>query len=385
MNYNDILFIGASGGYVTFTFLTGITFIFLGASNTFRSKNRPRANLWYVLGWFILSASLLFVAYFSMVTFFNPRREHLLTQFYYITLATILTPFISIISHTLRFGSIPTWRQYHYHLLPLVAIPIHAFTQWEGIFWLVLAYVITYCTLTLANHIRWCRSRKDLWDKYDSIYYQRSVWYFFRIYMPILLYYGIIITSYFRLDHSHYISITTSMLLWIITIFYAYSYKDIPYDDEQLMSATENGEIPSVDDNLDSLEPKSDHEEVHDKVEKELLSPEMREKIAQRLAQAEQEKLHLKKDASVPLYSQFIGTNRTYLACYLKQEYGTTFTKYIEMLRFKETIRLLESDEVLSPALLCRKSGFSDLNTFYRRFKANYGCNPMQYREKIKN
>ena len=321
---------------------------------------------------------VLSVTFFVLQRFHTPEMESFITQLFYLVYAGVMTPVIYVISHTIRYGSKPSWKQFIIHLSPLLVIPIHIYTHWEGIFWLVIAYIVIYCIATFVNHIRWFLSHKDLWKFYSPVYLRRSLWQFFRIFLPIVCYYGICITSYFRFGQDYSVSSISCILLWTITIYYTFSYKQVPYEDEKLMSDTSQNEVP-VNNEVSEVIVETQEE----KPDRLILSDEIKAKIATRLARAEKDKLHLKSNASVPIYSQYLGTNRTYLATYLKHELNTTFSKYIETLRMEEAIRLLENDANISPALLCKRCGFNDINTFYRRFKAIYGCNPMQYRETI--
>ncbi|MEG1310426.1 MAG: AraC family transcriptional regulator, partial [Romboutsia sp.] len=85
-------------------------------------------------------------------------------------------------------------------------------------------------------------------------------------------------------------------------------------------------------------------------------------------------------DLSLELISQKYDYSVPYLSKMIKEETGTTFTKYIQDLRFnyiKE--KLVETD--LSIKEIIFQAGYYDISNFSRKFKNIMGVTPGQYRE----
>ncbi|GHT39782.1 hypothetical protein FACS189437_04160 [Bacteroidia bacterium] len=78
-----------------------------------------------------------------------------------------------------------------------------------------------------------------------------------------------------------------------------------------------------------------------------------------------------------------LGTNKAFFIESFQYCFGTTFTAYINYLRLKEAINLLENSD-LSLDEIADKVGFGTLRTFQRQFRAEYGMAISDFRKLAK-
>jgi AraC-like DNA-binding protein len=94
-----------------------------------------------------------------------------------------------------------------------------------------------------------------------------------------------------------------------------------------------------------------------------------------------QEKLFLNGQLTLTLLSKKMNVNQKYLSQAINNSKKISFTKYINELRIKHFIELLENKECnhFSFEALARESGFNTTSTFNRAFKSITGLTPSQY------
>lgn len=80
--------------------------------------------------------------------------------------------------------------------------------------------------------------------------------------------------------------------------------------------------------------------------------------------------------------AQRLGTNRTYLAQMMKEEFGTTFAAYMNNLRVQKAMRIMmENGYKAKVQDVAWQSGFSSLSSFNKVFKAATGVVPSEWRK----
>ena len=90
---------------------------------------------------------------------------------------------------------------------------------------------------------------------------------------------------------------------------------------------------------------------------------------------------HFRDELTLPSLAAEFGYNSSYLSRSFKQTFGISFGKYLTMLRLREAILLLKSENrsVTEAALEC---GFGSMRSFYRAFHDEFGCTPKEYLSK---
>ncbi|WP_249730720.1 helix-turn-helix domain-containing protein [Paenibacillus sp. J2TS4] len=86
---------------------------------------------------------------------------------------------------------------------------------------------------------------------------------------------------------------------------------------------------------------------------------------------------------SVAVVADSIGISPSYLSRYFKEQTGMTITDYVNMLRLKETEKLLKESDV-SIQEIVQKIGYYDVSSFIRKFKSKTGLTPGEYRKLYK-
>lgn len=82
--------------------------------------------------------------------------------------------------------------------------------------------------------------------------------------------------------------------------------------------------------------------------------------------------------------ASLLGTNRTYLAMMMKEEFGTTFSNYMNSRRIAKAKRLIvESNYQAKMHDVAWQSGFSSLSSFNKVFKATTGVTPSEWRSDV--
>lgn len=110
----------------------------------------------------------------------------------------------------------------------------------------------------------------------------------------------------------------------------------------------------------------------------------MAKDIASLLAEAmKREKLYMKPHLTLGELAERLGTNRTYLSRYFNQSQHKTFFEYINAMRIKIAVDMLERTNYTLD-VVAEKSGFNSLSTFRRAFVSTYDMSPSVYRRQNK-
>lgn len=94
------------------------------------------------------------------------------------------------------------------------------------------------------------------------------------------------------------------------------------------------------------------------------------------------EKLYLDPHLTIQDLAAKIGTNRTYLSCYLNNELNTTFYQYINSQRIDYAAKLLNENRTISIEEVASMCGFNSVSTFRRAFKVAKHTTPLNFRNK---
>lgn len=86
---------------------------------------------------------------------------------------------------------------------------------------------------------------------------------------------------------------------------------------------------------------------------------------------------NFKNDISLSSVAGALGFNSSYLSRQFKDSVGIGFKTYVNMIRLREAVILLQKGESVS--FCAYESGFNSLRSFYRAFGAEFGCTPKEY------
>jgi AraC-like DNA-binding protein/tetratricopeptide (TPR) repeat protein len=78
-----------------------------------------------------------------------------------------------------------------------------------------------------------------------------------------------------------------------------------------------------------------------------------------------------------------LGTNKDLFIDAFQFCFGISFTEYINMMRLKDSVTLLEQSDILMEEI-SEKVGFGSVRTFYRQFQNKYNISPQSYRKLAK-
>jgi len=267
----------------------------------------------------------------------------------------LATPYLYLLSHTIRFGRLPSRAKTLPQFLSLL-LPV-GFLFSGGWRWLqaAMVYAVAYALGVLAYHALWFRWHRELWKKYDDRYRRQSVWQLWLILVPVAAHMMVYVWCLSRQSLSAFYGyFAAGIALWGAAFHRTCFYNPCPSE--------ERGCIDQID------PPESAAS----------LPAPLRSLIARGLAQAEAEGLHLKTDVDLDAYAQYVGTNRTYLSRYFNQVQNTTFYDYLNARRLEYAKQLLLRGgcRIKDVAFDC---GYIDLTTFRRNFKKYVGCPPKQY------
>jgi YesN/AraC family two-component response regulator len=97
------------------------------------------------------------------------------------------------------------------------------------------------------------------------------------------------------------------------------------------------------------------------------------------------EKIYLEPNLTLVSLAQRLSTNRTYLLKAIQKKYNKNFVEFINGLRIKESIRIINSSErsLLSMDGIASKSGFSNRVTFTKVFRDITGVSPSYFMKNI--
>lgn len=97
------------------------------------------------------------------------------------------------------------------------------------------------------------------------------------------------------------------------------------------------------------------------------------------------ERIYRRKDISLDLLADMLGTNRTYVSRIINQHAGTTFYGYVNSLRMEEAVAILSEPADDAPLkALADRLGYNSLSAFYRAFRNETGVPPSKYRDEVR-
>ncbi|WP_372775460.1 helix-turn-helix domain-containing protein [Mangrovibacterium sp.] len=101
----------------------------------------------------------------------------------------------------------------------------------------------------------------------------------------------------------------------------------------------------------------------------------------------EEEKLYLNSEIRITELCKRMITNRTYLSRLINEEFGLSFSDFINSYRVRYAGELLaaDKDETLSIAQVAEKSGFGSLSSFNRAFRKAMGVGPGSFRKSLRS
>lgn len=76
-------------------------------------------------------------------------------------------------------------------------------------------------------------------------------------------------------------------------------------------------------------------------------------------------------------------SNRNYVYNVINRDMGVSFSEYVNRLRLKHALRLMEEQPTLAHNEVAELSGFASMTSFYRNFKLYMGCSPKEYQNKL--
>ena len=106
--------------------------------------------------------------------------------------------------------------------------------------------------------------------------------------------------------------------------------------------------------------------------------------IERKLAELEAQEFYIDPDLDRTKLCQMIGTNRSYLCAYLREERHQTFYDYINQLRIEKSVELLQAGN-LSVKEVAIRSGFNSGSVYSRIFKQRFGVSPTEYKPAPRN
>lgn len=272
---------------------------------------------------------------------------------------TLLSPVFYLITHTLRYKTLPSFYKVVLHYLPFVAMFAVFLLDPDGrVFYLLALYVAVYYSVLLSYHALWFLRYRDVWSNYDDAYRRQHLWQLWLIVVPIQIH--MLIYVYYAVmpsSESRMIYFASAIVLLVVATLSTYHDRRAPSSEAEC---------------IEQLDPAS-----HD-VSSTALPEAVKMQIAKRLKQAEQQNMHLQHEVNLDAYAQYVGTNRSYLSRYLNQELNTTFYDYLNNKRLDHAIDLMKTSRArISDVAFA--SGYADTSTFRRNFKKYKGLPPRRY------
>ncbi|MBE0675218.1 MAG: helix-turn-helix transcriptional regulator, partial [Bacteroidales bacterium] len=110
--------------------------------------------------------------------------------------------------------------------------------------------------------------------------------------------------------------------------------------------------------------------------------PKLREDL---ISLFEKEKVYLIRDLTIWDVSEKLGTNRTYVSRIINQEFGLTFTVYVNNQRVNHAKEKMEATPSATIEEIAEMSGFGSVLSLYRAFSAREGISITEFRKGLKS
>lgn len=96
-------------------------------------------------------------------------------------------------------------------------------------------------------------------------------------------------------------------------------------------------------------------------------------------------KLYRRKDLTVQMLAEMLGTNTTYMSDAINRFSGKSFPNYLNAFRIEEVLEALSDPANDDPInVIFERAGYMSRTTYTRIFRKETGCTPTQYREGIR-
>lgn len=107
--------------------------------------------------------------------------------------------------------------------------------------------------------------------------------------------------------------------------------------------------------------------------------------LVRKVQRAVDNKKYLERRLTLASFAHDLASNRTYLSDMVHQQYGMTFSDFINHLRIAEAERILHEvrDEMLIKDLY-QRLGYNSATSFYRNFKRITGLSTTEYIARLK-
>lgn len=93
-------------------------------------------------------------------------------------------------------------------------------------------------------------------------------------------------------------------------------------------------------------------------------------------------KLYRRKDLTLQMLSELMGTNTTYMSDVINSFSGKSFSSYLNSYRMEEVLEELSDPSNTEPInTIFEKAGYTSRTTYTRIFRSEVGCTPSKYRE----
>lgn len=87
---------------------------------------------------------------------------------------------------------------------------------------------------------------------------------------------------------------------------------------------------------------------------------------------------NFRQEISLDTLSNKFGYSQSYLSRYFKEHFGIGLSRYLNILRLRNALLLLQ-EGTRTHTYCALESGFSSMRTFYRVFRQEFGCAPKDY------
>lgn len=149
-----------------------------------------------------------------------------------------------------------------------------------------------------------------------------------------------------------------SLIMWIVLDYFIYKHKSV-LDELSTDAHNSNSEQPvSAEKN----------NELKDKIE----------------SLFTKDKIFLNPQLKITDIADKVGTNRTYVSQFFNQQNSSTFFDYVNSYRIEYACKLLSGTNE-NITIISEKSGFSNIQSFYRVFSRIKGMTPAAYRNSLNN